>query len=155
MRKIRLAALLVLGVARGLTAQGTTEGCGYDRCALQLLPRLSAIDIVQGGDERRVGSLSFFAPQTVRGAFTSSATAQVHADHALGFRRAGAALTDIGGVLAILGIARAAATSDHRRGSVAAGALGGILVGISVPLQFRADAELSRAVHEFNRQFAR
>ena len=154
--KSLLAALMIMGgFARGLAAQEPQAGCSYDRCALQLVPRLWALDLVRGSGDEQVGSLSFFVPKPVRSAFVPIAPAQAHADRAFTIRRVAAVLTDAGGVLALMGATRAAATADHRRASVGVGVLGVVALGVSVPLQFRADAELSHAVHEFNRQFAR
>jgi len=147
--------MITAGLARGMPAQESPGGCTYDRCALQLVPRLWALDVVRGNSDERVGSLSFFAPTPVRSAFLRVAPAQAHADRAFAIRRVASIVTDVGGILAMSGAARAAATANHRRQSLAVGVLGVLAVGVSVPLQFRADAELSRAVHEFNRQFAR
>lgn len=145
------AVLASLMVSPHLHAQAAP--CTYDACALSLIPRLGGLDVVRGNAEQRVGSLGFVLPRDVRPAFTGNAAAQAHAARAQSIRRVAAVLTDAGGILAAAGLMRAL-SSNGRRTSLMVAAGGLALVGASVPPQFAADAELSRAVREYNRQFA-
>jgi hypothetical protein len=155
-RRIRSGlGLAVVMLARVATAQTSSRPCDYSRCALNIIPRLTALDVVRGDSEERVGSLAFLFPRDVSEAFAGSAEARAHADRAFGQRRVGAVLTNVGGALLAGGLIRTAATSDTRRASIGTAIAGAALVGISVPIHFAADAELSRAVREFNRRFAR
>ena len=151
---VRLAALILsLAAAGELGAQ--TAACTYDTCALSLVPRLSGLDVVRGTNEQRIGSLGFLIPRDVRAAFSGSAAAQQHAGRALSIRRVAAVFTDVGGLIAAAGAVRAFSTANGRRASAVI-SLGGVaLIGASVLPQFAADAELSRAVRDYNRQFAR
>jgi hypothetical protein len=87
----------------------------------------------------------------VTSAFIPSEAAAQHANAAFSRRRVAAVLTDVGVVF--LASAATRAVGPARRGAVAA--TGIAFVVSSVPIHFAADAELSRAVWEFNRQFAR
>jgi hypothetical protein len=151
------AALALLLTTSGLTpmhAQTPDAACSYSRCALGIIPRLSSLDVVRGDREERVGSLSFLFPHDVRGAFAGSAPAQRHAERALSLRRVAAVLTTVGGVLAASGVVRAAATRSGRPLSVAAAGVGVAAFSVSVPVHFAADAELSRAVWDYNRDLS-
>jgi len=90
-------------------------------------------------------------PHHVASPFLSSPTATQHADAAFSRRRVAAILTNAGIVMAAAAATRAIPTA--RRGTVAT--IGFALIGSSVPIHFAADAELSRAIWEYNRQFAR
>jgi hypothetical protein len=155
----RSALLLTLFLAAGAIAPAasaqSTPVCDYSRCALTIIPRLTALDVVRGDREERVGSLPFLLPRNISEVFAGSAPAWAHADRAFSRRRVGAVLTNVGGALLAGGVIRAALTPDHRRASIGTALAGATLVGISVPIHFSADAELSRAVREFNRRFAR
>lgn len=129
--------------------------CSYDTCALSLLPRLRGLDIVRGVTEERVATLGFLVPRSVNDAFAGDALAESHASRALSIRRVASAMTDIGALVAATGAIRAGATAHDRRTSTVISLSGLALVGASVLPQFAADAELSRAVREYNRQFAR
>jgi len=150
---VLMALALMSGRARRASAQAAP--CSYDACALSLIPRMSGLDVARGVREERVGSLGFLFPRDVRAAFDGSAAAQHHAGRALSIRRVAALLTDAGAVLAASGAAHAMATSSGRRASVTISLAGAALVGASVWPQFAADAELSRAVRDYNRQFAK
>ena len=84
-------------------------------------------------------------------AFAGSNPAQRHADRALRLRRVAAVLTTVGGALAASGAVRAAATRSGRAVSVAVAGAGVTAFSASVPVHFAADAELSRAVWDYNR----
>ena len=151
-RFIPLVALLVGATAA--RAQNPAPACDYTRCALTIIPRLNALDVVRGEREEKVGSLPFLLPGRTPAIFAGSDSALSHARRATGVRRIGAALTDLGGALILTGVIASTRRYDHSAptGVVLAGAA---LVGLSVPVHFWADAELSRAVREYNRQFAR
>jgi hypothetical protein len=108
-----------------------------------------------------VANLNFFWPRSVtaslRGGVMDPAadSAAAHAGRAMGLRRAGAALTDAGIITAaIVGIRVASRGRMRREDRVVAGA-GLAALAVSVPLQFAADGELSRAVWWHNVRFLR
>lgn len=147
-------ALSILAAPAAARAQSLEAPCDYAHCGLAILPRLSGLDVVRGPDEVRVASLPFLRARDVRPAFAGDVDAQRHALSATRLRRAGSLFT----VLGIAGGATAAwrgASAHDRVGAAAFGAAGASLFLVSVPLHFAADAELSRAVREFNRRFAR
>jgi hypothetical protein len=148
-------ALALLVVGRIAFAQTPAPSCDYRRCALTIIPRLTALDVVRGDDEQRVASLAFLFPRPVTNAFQGNDVARRHAERAFSQRRLGAMLTDLVGAALLAGVARAAAPQDHRRASVGLAFGGAALFAISVPIHFSADAELSRAAREFNRHFVR
>lgn len=154
-RLFGLTVALLLSLIAAHESRAQTAACDYSACALSLVPRLSGLDVVRGTSEQRVGSLGFLTPRDVRAVFAGSIAAQEHADRALSIRRVAATLTDAGALLAAAGVTRALATPHGRRVSVAISLTGLALIGASVLPQFGADAELSRAVREYNRQFAR
>jgi hypothetical protein len=90
-------------------------------------------------------------PHRVAPVFSSSDAATQHATAAFSRRRIAAVLTDAGVIL--LASAATHAIAPAHRGTAAA--VGAALVASSIPIHFAADAELSRAVWEFNRQYAR
>lgn len=148
---ISVVIALFSGVPIPGMAQRADSSCTYTGCSLNIVPRLTGLDVVLGNGENRVASLAFLFPHHVASAFISSDAATRHADAAFSRRRIAAVLTDAGVVL--LASAATHAVTPARRGAV--GAAGLALVAGSVPIHFAADAELSRAVWEFNRQFAR
>lgn len=153
-RAVNLVAGAFIGLAlcsASLAAQSVDTSCTYARCALGILPRLTALDVVRGVGEERVGSLAFLFPRDVQGVFASNESAKRHAAHALSLRRVGAALTFAGGVLLVTGAVHAAASRNGRVPWAAAAGVGVATFGASVPVHFAADAELSRAVWAFNR----
>jgi hypothetical protein len=111
---------------------------------------------------QRLTTLHFFWPRDItaelRGADSTAAgadSAAAHATRAVTLRRAGAGFTDLG--LLTFGVAIARSVRDGRfteRNQVLAGAALGAVV-VSIPLQFAADGELSRAVWWHNVRFAR
>jgi hypothetical protein len=153
MRAWIAAAAISLSGAPSLCAQ--SAACTYDVCALSIVPRLSGLDVVRGAREERVGTLSFLLPRAVNAPFVGSDAAQDHARRALSTRRVAAVLTDIGGAAALVGAIHASTAPRDRRWSVYVSLGGAALIGASVLPQFAADAELSRAVREYNRQFAK
>jgi hypothetical protein len=115
------------------------------------MPRLSALDVVRGSSEDRVGSLAFLFPHSVNAAFRGSDTAQLHASRAYRLRRVAAGLTDVGILMGAAATTRVVPSS--RRGIAVSVAFA--MVASSVPIHFAADAALSRAVWAYNRQFSR
>ena len=150
---------LVIGlvVARSaVTAAQTPESCAYATCALGISPRITALDIVRGDGQARVGSLSFVWPRaTLVRAFDGDARALPLARQSVRTRRVAAVLTDVGAVLVAGAATHAALVHGDRRWSAGVAGLGAGAIAISVPVQFAADAQLSRAVFEFNRRYAR
>lgn len=152
-------ALRVVAAASPATAQvGAVSpagaACDFTRCGLGLLPRLTGLDVVRGADETPVASLGFLRAGDVRPAFAGDTAAVRHAVMAMRLRRAGAALTTLGIAGAAAAVWRGALSHD-RAGSAAFAAAGATLFAVSVPVQFAADAELSRAVWIYNRRFTR
>lgn len=150
---------LVVGllVARSSVAAAQMPApCVYATCALGISPRLTALDVVRGDAQARVGSLSFTWPRAalVR-AFHGDAVAEQLARQSVRTRRVAATLTDIGAVLVAGAATRAALVRGDRGRSAGIAGLGAAAIAVSVPVQFAADAQLSRAVFEFNRRYAR
>jgi hypothetical protein len=131
------------------------SSCTYERCGLNIVPRLSALDVVRGASEDRVGSLAFLFPRAVSVPFTGNEIAQRHAEHAFSLRRIASALTDVGVVLTVSAATHAVASARQRDAATAAAIAGGAVIASSVPIHFAADRELSRAVWEYNRRFSR
>jgi hypothetical protein len=125
-------------------------------CALGIAPRLTSLAVVRGDSQTSAGSLSFVWPRSgFLSAFDGDSIARAAARRSLRTRVSGAALTDLG--VALLG-GTAVHASGHRgfhRGTTALASAGALAVAISVPIQFAADGQLSRAVFHFNQQFAR
>ena len=117
---------------------------------------------MRGATQQRVANLHFFWPRDItpalRGLDTTAIGADsmiAHARRAVTLRRVGAGFTDFGALT--LGVAIARAMRDahvSKRDQVLAGAALGAVV-VSVPLQFAADGELSKAVWWHNARFAR
>jgi len=150
-----LAVALLLAQSSALMAQ-TSEACVYATCALGISPRLTALDVVRGDAQARVGSLSFLWPRaTLVRAFDGDVLAAALARHSVRTRRTAATLTGVGIALVTAGAARAALLHRDAQWSAGLAAAGVGAIGISIPVQFAADAQLSRAVFEFNRRFAR
>lgn len=147
-------ALALGGAVSPLTAQTVDTSCSYARCGLGIVPRLSALDVVRGDREERVGSLAFLLPHDVRAAFAGSEPAQRRAGRALGLRRVGAVLTATGGALAVAGAVHAVSSRSGRTTWAVGAGIGAAAFAASVPVHFAADAELSRAVWEYNRGLA-
>lgn len=150
-----LAGVFAATVSAPVAAQ-SAEPCTYARCALSIAPRITALDVVRGEAESRAGSLSFVWPRGgVVAAFDGDDVAQRIARQSVRTRRAAAVFTDLGVAVMIGGATYALTQRDHRRTGAAIAGAGAVLLGVSVPIQFAADAGLSRAVFEFNRRFAR
>ena len=138
----------------------TDSACEYRSCALNIKPAWDGLAVVRPTGQR-VATLHFFWPRDIsaelRGDSSAAGadSAAVHAERALVLRQAGAGFTDVGIVTFAVAVLRG--LRDGRlsgRDQILAGAgLGAIVV--SVPLQFAADGELSRAVWWHNVRFAR
>jgi hypothetical protein len=150
-----LLGIALLFAVRSVGAQRADSSCVYEQCALSIVPRLFALDIVRGASEARVGSLAFLYPSRVTAAFTGSDAAQQHAAHAFRLRRVAAVLTDVGIVAVASAGGHAIVSTQNRRASATISGVGLAIVASSVPIHFAADGELSRAVWEFNRRFGR
>jgi hypothetical protein len=136
------------------------SACAYRSCALNIKPAWDGLAVVRPTGQR-VATLHFFWPRDITSDLRGDSTAVgadsvvVHAERALVLRQAGAGFTDVGIVTFAVAVLRG--LRDGRlseRDQILAGAgLGAIIV--SVPLQFAADGELSRAVWWHNVRFAR
>jgi len=138
------------------------SACSYHSCAFTIAPRWNGLAVKQSTGGPIVANLHFFWPVDItaalRGADTSAVgadSAAAHAWRAVNLRRAGAGFTDLGAVVATLTILRALAHGRFaERDQILAGAAIGAFA-VSVPLQFAADGELSRAVWWHNLRFGR
>lgn len=158
---------IVVAIAQG-HAQTTSSSrapdtaCTYEACALTIAPAWDGLRVVRGSTGQRVTNLHFFWPVDIsdelRGPDASiigADSAAEHARRAVELRRAGAGFTDAGALALGAAILRAiGAGHASTRTQVIAGVGLGALV-ISVPLQFAADGELSRAVWWHNLRFVR
>lgn len=154
-RSAAFAAMLAFSAVERVGAQLGDSSCAYDRCALNIVPRLFALDVVRGAREDRVASLAFLLPKRVVPAFAGSEAAEQHAAHAFRLRRTAAVLTDLGLVVVVSAGSRAAATARGRSAASTMTGVGLAMIASSVPIHFAADGELSRAVWEYNRRFGR
>jgi hypothetical protein len=173
---IVIAILLLASAARWSAGQASTtppapvipaaapndSACSYRSCALSIAPRWDGLAVVRGVEGRRIANLHFFWPRDItddlRGGDTTAVgtdSVTFHAQRAVTLRRAGAGFTDLGGLALAVAVSRAVRDGhvSHRDQAVAGAALGALVV--SVPLQFAADGELSRAVWWHNVRFAR
>ena len=152
-----LVVLLLLATtqARSQEAPGASAACGYEGCALNVVPAWNGLVIVRGATEERIAVLGFFRSGTIAHAFAGSPEALAMAERATRTRRIGASLTDAGALVILGGAVLAIRDGRIDRASGALFAVGAVAVGVSVPLQFAADGQLSRAVWLFNRRFAR
>lgn len=151
---IFVTALLASPVASRAQARPPAN-CTYQTCALGLAPAWDGLAVVRGDSERHVATLGFFLPGDVSSVFEDDPDALDAARDAVQIRQIGAVLTDAGLVLAATGIARALFRRDWDKLSAALTVGGGVALGASVPFQFAADGQLSRAVWLYNRRFAR
>lgn len=178
MRRLRDLTLLLLLVTVGHLAGGqqattpvpatqqaapaaaTDSACAYRSCALNIKPAWDGLAVVRPTGQR-VATLHFFWPRDITAELRGDSSAvgadsaAVHAERALALRQAGAGFTDLG--IATFAVAVIRGLRDGRlseRDQVLAGAALGAIV-VSVPLQFAADGELSRAVWWHNVRFAR
>jgi hypothetical protein len=151
-----LAAIGVLALRSAVVGAQTPVPCDYATCGLGISPRLTALDVVRGDARAPAGSLSFVWPRaTLVRAFEGDVRAEPFARRSLRTRRIGAALTDVGVLFVAAAAARLSMHPDDRRWSAGMAGLGVASLAVSVPVQFAADAQLSRAVFEFNRRYAR
>jgi hypothetical protein len=149
----RISVAIVLGLlclrAPGSTAQ-TPQACTYDACALRLRHTFFKVQLVQGMDQRPVGSLGWFAPALPLFAERSDTAAR----HYSSFRRrqtSGLILSLTGAVALTAGLA--AYDSNNDVGLILV--IGGGLLGIGGGIQsIRAGEQLSQAVWWYNRTLA-
>jgi hypothetical protein len=159
-RRLPLAILGLCGVlaARPLLAQTAapdTAACDYRRCAYGIAPAWDGLAVVRGANESRVANLYFLWPRDISAHFAGSDSAMTHVRRAVHLRRIGAVLTNAG-ALTLLAAAAGALNAGHaRRSDSALGLAGAAAFAVSVPLQFAADGELSRAVWWHNLRLAR
>jgi len=151
------AALMALVVSPSVSQsqRQASQNCTYQTCALGLAPVWDGLAVTRGDSERRVATLGFFLPGDVSSVFEDDPDALEAARDAVQIRQIGAALTDGGLLSAATGIARALFRRDWDRLSTALTIGGAAALGVSIPVQFAADGELSRAVWLYNRRFAR
>jgi hypothetical protein len=154
-RAALVAALLVLlpvdAVAQQMDATRTSAGCTYRDCAYNILARLHGLEVVRGAQETPVGTLGFLWTKDISAAFDGEG--QAAARSAVRVRRWAALFTDAGLALLLVGAADAAANDlDRTAANLMLG--GAASLGLSVPLQFRADLHLARAVWQHNARYA-
>jgi hypothetical protein len=174
-RIARLLIPLVFGAAlpRALAAQQTAapapaatapndSAATYRSAALSIAPRWDGLAVVRGANRQMVANLHFFWPRDITPELRGTDTTAIgldsltrHAQRAVALRRAGAGFTDLGVLTMTVAVVRSLragrfATRDQQLAAAAVGAL-----VVSVPLQFAADGELSRAVWWHNIRFAR
>lgn len=144
------------------TAAPNDSACAYRSCALRIAPMWNGLAVVRGAETRRVTNLNFFWPRDITpdllGKDTTAAgvdSVAYYAKRAVALRTVGAGFTDLGALT--LGVAALRALRDGRmteRDQILAG-VGLGAVALSIPLQFAADGELSRAVWWHNVRFGR
>jgi hypothetical protein len=134
----------------------------YRSGALSIAPRWDGLAVVRGANRQSVANLHFFWPRDITPELRGTDTTAIgldsltrHAQRAVALRRAGAGFTDLGVLTMAVAVIRSLrdgrfATRDQQLAAAAVGAL-----VVSVPLQFAADGELSRAVWWHNIRFAR
>jgi len=151
-----VAAIAIFASSSASDAQvRAPANCTYQTCALGLAPVWDGLAVVRGDSERRVATLGFFLPGDVSSVFEDDQDALEAARDAVQIRQIGAILTDGGLALAATGIARALFRRDWDGLSTALTVAGGTALGVSIPVQFAADGQLSRAVWLYNRKFTR
>jgi hypothetical protein len=154
--------VLVAQAAKAQESDASRSGaCSYQECALRIAPAWNGLLVERGRSGHRVANLNFFLPRDIsavlRGdsAALSSDSALAHAQRAVALRRAGAVLTDVGGLTVVVAMAHAASARRAARGDRVLGGAGIAALLVSVPIQFAADGALSRAVWWHNLRFAR
>lgn len=149
------AAILLAGAPSVSQAQSTATPCTvYVECAYNLVPRGLGLAVVRGEREEYIGSLGFLRPGTLRGAFDGDSIADALGRQAVRTRRVAATLT-VSSLLSIVGAGAVLLADGPKGAAIGFAAYGGVALGLSVPLQFKADGQLSRAVWQYNRRFAR
>ena len=151
------AAVIALAASSSVAAaqRQAPANCTYQTCALGLAPVWDGLAVTRGDSERRVATLGFFLPGDVSSVFEGDSEALEAARAAVRIRQIGAVLTDGGLLFAATGIARGLFRRDWDKLSTAFTIGGATALGVSIPVQFAADGELSRAVWLYNRRFAR
>jgi hypothetical protein len=149
----RTGVALVLGLlclrAPESTAQ-TPQACTYHACALRLRQSFFKVQLVQGTNQRPVGSLGWFPPALSLFAERSDTAAR----HYSSFRRrqTSGLLLSLTGVVALTA-GLAVYDGDNDLGLILG--LGGGLLGIGGAIQsVRANEQLSQAVWWYNRTLA-
>ncbi|HEY7234609.1 MAG TPA: hypothetical protein VH539_10695 [Gemmatimonadaceae bacterium] len=144
------------------TSRAADTACSYESCALSIAPAWDGLRVVRGSAGQRVANLHFFWPTPIEDALrgtdrlaVGADSSAAHARRAVQIRQVGAGFTDAG-ALAIAAALLRSIGSGHvsTRSQVIAGVGLGALA-ISVPLQFGADGELSRAVWWHNLRYVR
>lgn len=156
-----MRSLTILGVLLGLvlSAAGAPaaaqQGAGpYEHSALNVVPRWNGLAVVRGENEAHVATLGFFWAGSLNGAFDADPRAAEFGRQARRTRRIAATLTDLGAVAIAVGVIRATGPRGVDPTARLVALSGIAALGVSVPLQFKADGELSRAVWHFNARFA-
>lgn len=129
--------------------------CGYAACALNVVPVWNGLAIVRGEAETHVATLGFFWPGSLAGVFTGNDTAVQLGRQATATRTIAALLTDVGIALMAAGALRASGDAGADQTARVFLGVGAVSLGISAPLQFRADGLMTRATWHYNSRFAR
>jgi len=157
-----LAAAQQAAVPTSAAPSPNDSATSYRSAALSIAPRWDGLAVVRGTNRQTVANLHFFWPRDITVELRGTDTTAIgldsltrHAQRAVALRRAGAGFTDLGALTMAVAIVRSLrdgrfATRDQQLAAAAVGAL-----VVSVPLQFAADGELSRAVWWHNIRFAR
>jgi hypothetical protein len=156
------AAQQAAAPAAAASATPNDSVTAYRGGAFSIAPRWDGLAVVRGARRETVANLHFFWPRDITAELRGADTTAVgidslthHVQRAVALRRAGAGFTDLG--LLTMGVAIVRSLRDGRFATrdqqLAAAAVGALVV--SVPLQFGADGELSRAVWWHNLRFAR
>lgn len=157
LRRPLLAFIAILIGHSPVRAQppGPASSCNYARCALGIVPAWNGLLITRGASHERVANLGFFWAGSLDHVFAGSDSAVAYGRRAVRTRRAAAALTDLGalalGVASIRGLANGRLSTGDRAAAVA----GAAAFAVSVPLQFAADGQLSRAIWWRNTLYAK
>lgn len=172
--RVLIAGLFAVGAPRIAAAQqaapptapapstNDSVASAYRSAALGIAPRWDGLAVVRGANRQIVANLHFFWPRDITAELRGTDSTALgldsltrHAQRAVTLRRAGAGFTDLG--MLTMGVAIVRSLRDGRFATrdqqLAAAAVGALVV--SVPLQFAADGELSRAVWWHNIRFAR
>lgn len=148
-------AMLLVAAPSVSEAQSSVAPCTvYAECAYNLVPRGLGLAVVRGEREEYIASLGFLRAGTLRGAFEGDSLADALGRQAVRTRRAAATLT-VSSLIAIAGAGAVLLADGPDEAAIGLAAYGGVALGLSVPLQFKADGQLSRAVWQYNRRFAR